>query len=313
MFSLDFIEKQIDFQLAYGIRDFEITGGEPGEFTDLLKAIQMIKTKSPGSKVAVITNGTAALRDDIVDAVDEVLLSYHLGRKSIGFDKDMFPLGTTWHRASNAVQNVKKHNKMLRTNTVLGTFNLDCVGSILDDLVQFQPQIINFLPVNLFDDAANGIGKFIDYSKLRDILKKAIDRLESQLPSAIVFIRYMPFCCMAGYEQHIVGHLQHIYDWFDWNVELDGISFLDWLDDPARALEKLGEYGSTSIDAALLNRRTLYSKSSACLGCRYNQICDGIENGTSLNCTHPSSGKMILNPLEFIKQTTYDKYNDYYE
>lgn len=63
----------------------------------------MIKTKSPGSKVAVITNGTAALRDDIVDAVDEVLLSYHLGRKSIGFDKDMFPLGTTWHRASNAV------------------------------------------------------------------------------------------------------------------------------------------------------------------------------------------------------------------
>lgn len=39
MFSLDFIEKQIDFQLAYGIEDFEITGGEPGEFDKLLDII----------------------------------------------------------------------------------------------------------------------------------------------------------------------------------------------------------------------------------------------------------------------------------
>ena len=63
----------------------------------------MIKAKSPHSKVAVITNGTAALKDDVVDSVDEVLLSYHLGRKSTGFDKVMFPLGNTWNKASNAV------------------------------------------------------------------------------------------------------------------------------------------------------------------------------------------------------------------
>lgn len=27
---------------------------------------------------------------------------------------------------------------------------------------------------------------------------------------------------MHGFESHIVGYAQHIYDWFDWNVELGG-------------------------------------------------------------------------------------------
>jgi len=31
MFSLDFIKKQLDFEYDYGIREFEITGGEPSE------------------------------------------------------------------------------------------------------------------------------------------------------------------------------------------------------------------------------------------------------------------------------------------
>jgi len=39
----------------------------------------------------------------------------------------------------------------------------------------------------------------------------------------------MPFCDMKGYEKHIVGHLQHIYDWFDWNVELGGAEIVDAL------------------------------------------------------------------------------------
>ena len=32
----------------------------------------------------------------------------------------------------------------------------------------------------------------------------------------------MPFCDMEGYEQYIVGTMQHIYDKHDWNRELDG-------------------------------------------------------------------------------------------
>ena len=33
MFDFETIKKQIDFEYAYGIRDFEITGGEPSEYS----------------------------------------------------------------------------------------------------------------------------------------------------------------------------------------------------------------------------------------------------------------------------------------
>lgn len=110
---------------------------------------------------------------------------------------------------------------MIRTNTVLGTFNLNNIGRIVDDLIFFRPKIINFLPVNLFSEATNMVN-YINYRELRPILKKSIDLISDRLPGTLVFIRYMPFCDMEGYEQHIVGHLQHVYDWFDWNREIDG-------------------------------------------------------------------------------------------
>lgn len=84
------------------------------------------------------------------------------------------------------------------------------------------------MPVNLFDQASD-LASAIDYTKLRPALKKAINTIEERLPSTLIFARYMPFCDMEGYEKHIVGYLQHIYDWFDWNVELGGAEILDQL------------------------------------------------------------------------------------
>jgi hypothetical protein len=48
---------------------------------------------------------------------------------------------------------------------------------------------------------------YIDYNMLRDTLKHAIDIIKEKLPESIIFIRYIPFCNMNGYEQYIVGHL----------------------------------------------------------------------------------------------------------
>ena len=57
MLSLQEIKQQIDFKLEYGIQDFELTGGEPGEFKQLVDVCNYIHEKSPKSKIAVITNG----------------------------------------------------------------------------------------------------------------------------------------------------------------------------------------------------------------------------------------------------------------
>ena len=43
MFSFEKIKKQIDFLNAYGVQDYEITGGEPGEHKQLEDICKYIK------------------------------------------------------------------------------------------------------------------------------------------------------------------------------------------------------------------------------------------------------------------------------
>lgn len=316
MFSLDFIEKQIDFLLKYGIHDFEITGGEPSEHQQLRQICQLIRIKRPEAKIAVITNG-GLWKSDCWDLIDEVLLSYHLGKKSKEYDKSMFPLGSTWSKALETKKRAVEDSKLLRTNTVLGTFNLDSLDSIVEDLIELQPKIVNFLPVNLFDEA-DDLAENIDYCRLRPCLKKAADTFQRSLPDALVFFRYMPFCDMEGYESHILGHLQHIYDWFDWNVELSGIEFLTEIkkDGGESLLKRLGRYGRTSIQSALEVRRHLYKKPSKCFLCKFNQICDGFESSLSRSQVEktacPTAGKVIRDPLHFIGQQSFQLYDDLY-
>lgn len=143
---------------------------------------------------------------DVWDLIDEVLLSYHLGKDDSSYDKAIFPLGSTYLKAAKTIEKARASGVLVRTNTVAGTFNLDGMEHILHDLAEFKPSIVNFLPVNLFDNASS-MSKYIDYGKLRECMKHAIDFLANAVPDAKVFIRYMPFCCMEGYESHIVGHV----------------------------------------------------------------------------------------------------------
>ena len=106
--------------LSYGIRDFEITGGEPSECARLREYCEYIKEKSPSSKIAIITNG------------------------------GLF--------ASETVELAKLNRKLLRVNIVVGTFNVLALDSIIDDVIGFEPAIVNFLPVNLFDGAKSQYG-----------------------------------------------------------------------------------------------------------------------------------------------------------
>lgn len=114
----------------------------------------------------------------------------------------------------------------------------------------------------------------------------------------------MPFCDMIGYEQHIVGHLQHIYDWFDWNRELDGTELLAHINKSPNDL--FGRYGSKSVQTCFRQRDGLYEKSPKCMFCRYNIICDGVEkmNGKLLDQIVPTPGVMIKNPIQFTKTVT---------
>ena len=317
MLPLEQVQKEIDFKLRYGIRDFELTGGEPGEASTLIPVCQYIRARSPKSKIAVITNGALACQRDAFNLVDEVLVSYHLERGASVYDKQMFPHGSTWSKVEKTVQLARDHSLLVRTNTVLGTFNLDHLDAILDDIVQLRPAIVNFLPVNIFDEAA-GMAEFIDYQKLRPQLKHAFQRVASELPEALTFARYMPFCQMHGFESHIVGYAQHIYDWFDWNVELGGDEIVTKLESEGedKLLQYFGRYGSRAFESVFESRRSFYTKPKKCLACKYNLICDGIEKNVDQQLVErfavPEAGKTTRNPIEFFKDQTHNLYNKLY-
>ena len=54
MFNFEQIKQQIDYEYNYGIKDFEITGGEPSEYKNLRQICQYIKNKNPNKKTKII-------------------------------------------------------------------------------------------------------------------------------------------------------------------------------------------------------------------------------------------------------------------
>ena len=320
MLPIEQIKSQIDFKIAYGIHDFEITGGEPGEFPLLLDVCRYIRDICPIAKIAVISNGSIfTFGPDLFKLIDEVLLSYHCSRNSC-VDKLFFPNGCTWNKIQKSTNLAKEFGCMVRTNTVIGTFNLSDIDNLVQDLCELEPKIINFLPVNLFDQA-DDLANFIDYTALRTPLKRAITTIKEKNPKTLVYARYMPFCDMEGYEKHIVGHLQHIYDWFDWNVELGGAEIISniALNGAGALQERLGSYGSHSIEEALSIRKLLYSKPKKCLNCKFQLICDGFEKQIPLEkqeefAVLPNLKTTIIkNPLEFSQlESSKDLYTNWY-
>lgn len=317
MFDRSYVLRQIDLELSYGITDFEITGGEPSECNDLVFYCKYIKERLPNSKIAIITNGGLWKNEEVWKYIDEVLVSYHVSKSDTEIDKKMFPLGCTYDKVKKTIDKAKAFNKLVRTNTVIGTFNVDSLNLIVDDLANFKPNIINFLPINLFDNATD-MEQYIDYYKLRPVLKRSIDVLKDRLPSTLVFARFMPYCDMERYEQHIIDSWQHMFDWFDWNPELCGYYLLEYLDKyktNEEILKYLGKFGTRSLERSYDCIEHHYEKSEKCLKCKYYIICDGMEKSASNRLFKdivPSEGKMIKDPMFFLKTSIQDKYKEIY-
>lgn len=319
MFSKEFVLRQIDLEISYGIRDFEITGGEPSECKDLVFYCSYIKSKLPNSKIAIITNGGLCKYNDIIwQLIDEVLVSCHTTKDESLVSKKIFPLGSTFNKVKKTIDKAKSFGKLVRTNTVVGTFNINVFSNIIDDVISLKPSIINILPINLFDDA-NDLEQYIDYNKLRNILKSQIDKIRNKLPNSLVFVRYIPYCEMEGYEQNVISTWQHIYDWFDWNPELGGSFLLELLRQYKtndQILNILGKYGSTSFYKSQICINHHYEKSSKCLKCKYYFICQGVEKTKDqrlLSQIIPSIGKPEKNIMKYIGKMIEDFYYKHYK
>lgn len=283
--SLEHIKKSVDILYDYGIRDFEITGGEPGIFKELNTLIYYIKSKH-NTKVAVITNG--ALKRESIELVDEVLISFH----ALSDKENIDIVGTSLSNVLKCIENVKELNKLLRFNIVVGYHNIHNLKDIVKKLAEYVPFVVNFLPLNTWNHAGT-LSKSIDYSLIRTMLKECIDILSER--NIHSFIRFMPYCDMTGYEKHLIGNFQHVFDHFDWNPNAMMIS--------AQHAEGNFLQGKLSFSSSFTSideiRKETYTKSSKCLTCKYQILCDGPEKSVDF-VYKPEHGHMIKDIAYYI-------------
>ncbi len=245
-----------------GITEFDLSGGESSYHPEFMNIIRF--TKDYG-KVTTLTNGVMFrnnhfLMEAINSGLSGILFSVH------GWDKDSHTKVVrerhAWDQLLEAIKNVmvfKVINKSFefRINcTVKNDFQPELYGKMIN---RFQPDQINFLPLNYWEDASDLVK--IDYCIVQKKIKECINIITKNIE---INVRYIPFCFMEGYEQYVKGIYQHIYDKGDWNIGTYN-----------RGTSKISK--ELMFNQAKENREDTYIKPQICSSCKYLYICDGIE------------------------------------
>ena len=175
----------------------------------------------------------------------------------------------------------------------------------------------------------------VKYSVVAGLLQEAIAFLSGHVSK--VTVRYIPFCFMRGFEKHVCGLSQNLYDCDEW---VDSVKRLVtdpepekrrryyerlnrcWKEhrcelertlgsDEVRSLKTLGGREFTDFGPGLaiaahkvekFEQRLHYVKSSVCRRCSRQPICDGLER--SYADVH-GTGELIEVPGEPIEDPMY--------
>ena len=262
---LDVVKDKIDCMYNYGFREFDLTGGEPSIRKDFFDILDYCSERGT---VSCLSNGYKFADPEFCanaqkHGLNEVLLSLH-GSNPEQHDKIVGFKGA-FDRITKAIHNCKQLGYRVRINCTVHEVNAKTLdteyASLLNSLDVFE---INFICVNYFSDNADYKEQSLLY--ITDAIKRTIDKLDCKL----INVRYVPFCYMQGYEQHVTGYYQLIYDIYDWNLT----SYRRKQDMPSR-----GDFIKDQAKDAKEMRCQGFHKGTPCRDCQWFFICDGIKHG----------------------------------
>lgn len=258
----------LDFLKRYGIYNIQFTGGEPLEYPreDLLKILSYAKMRF--NMVSIITNGSnPGFLKELFPYVTTVLFSLHGANKKT--HDAITGVEGSWEKIQESIDLVIKYNKRYSLNCTINHLNYREISQWTNNIIFSQkeyPMTVNFLPLNSWEEAP-GLG--IQYSEYADDLTLAVICLTKC--GIETKVRYVPFCAFPAIAPYILGHSQHVYDYNDWNQELDG--------ENPNGLYLMEGYGYFTTDAIQKKREKMYFKDIKCIQCVLNPICDGFHNG----------------------------------
>lgn len=277
--------QQMNYIKDRGIQDIEFTGGEPTidpnwfDYLDLGK--KLFRHRS------VITNGQRMAKREFTQkcydhGLREILFSLH------GYDKESHEKITgipgSWEKILKAIEHAKYIGFIVRINCTVCSVNYEKLDRFALRIKEIKPLGVNLIPLNYWDGAAES-GVDIPYHKMAPHIKFAIDIMKGHVK--YINVRYMPYCNMVGYEEHLCNWHQHTYDYWDWSNSLKKLPTLDYRD-PRAYVDEIREF--------------MYAKKTECLTCKYRGICDGVEKKLlEHNDLTPTLGDLVRDPMYYRK------------
>lgn len=269
----DIIWQQLEQGKLFGIKDWDISGGEPSILPYWFELLE--KMKEMGFRnIACITNGyqfadPEFLKDSMYRGLNELLFSLHGSNKTI-HDK-MTGVKGSFDKLHDAIANSVRYGIKRRINVVVTKDNYKDLVSIATYANHIKPAAFNFLPFRVEGSASKR--NMVRYSEIAPYIKEAIDVLNDEIK---IRIRYVPFCIFKGYEEYVAGYYQRVYDEYEWN-EYTIVNFHEaTLGNRIPHLDCKTE--KWKLEAEAINHSIKYVANHAptCIRCKYLKKCDGI-------------------------------------
>lgn len=314
------IRRDISYAFRRGIREIDFSGGEPTVHPDLPRIISLAK-ETGIQRVCIISNAWRLADRDYLRSLktaglDEILFSLHGPNEDI-HDR-MTAVPGSFRKIREALGHAVAEGIAVRTNTVVNRLNYNRLGDLCDLILRFNPVQVNFITINDWCYAKNIVGDLlVTYSEMAPRLREACHTLESSVPA--VNVRYIPFCFMEGYERFVCDHRQVPYDPYEWAQSIrarneEGTSYLRYLGILGYGLLFGGAWRKLfsqplvhTLDDCVTEgiRKYYYAKTPQCSGCRYCELCDGVEKTYAeeygFEELMPAKGEVVCDPIAYRK------------
>lgn len=275
------IYQQLEQGKLYGVKDWDISGGEPSilpYWIDLLKDMKNMGFRN----IACITNGYKFSSTDFIlkskiAGLNELLFSVHGSKKSI--HDYMTGVNGSFETLKFAIINARYFGMKIRINVVVTKDNYKDLPDIVKMCIPYEPIAFNFLPFRIENSADKD--NAVKYSEITPYIKKAIILLENYNQNNYrkikIAVRYMPFCLFDfEFEKYVAGYLQRVFDEYEW-LEYTIRKFENArFNKDIPELDYKSDKWKLEIDALNKSIKHVAGHSINCLKCKYIKVCDGI-------------------------------------
>ena len=267
------IWEQMKMGGEYGIRDWDISGGEPSILPYWFGILDGLK-KFGFRNIACITNGYKFSDPDFMKkskdrGLNELLFSVHGSNKNT--HDSMTKVNGSFDKVTSAVTNAIYVGLKRRINVVVTKRNYLELPEIAHWANSIEPVAFNFLPFRKENNATKE--NMIRYSEIAPYIKEAIDILN---PNIKIAIRYVPFCLFRGYEKYVAGYLQRAFDEYEWNEYTIRHFEAARFNRKISPLDLKTDKWELEINALHSSIKHVSNHSLNCLPCKYLHVCDGI-------------------------------------